>query len=203
MSFTANALNTRGFVAASQYRIGSLINKLSDSGSASSHLKHVISVAMKGGKCPDFYSEKESMMQKRLSSIVYDQLLRNKETHRQMMSPSDYRQRIFAELPLRAFNEKLLTKDQLVPKGFFRKPTNVFEYELREKTSPSQAIESFIEGPSIVDTGVAAQVVFLKIVKDQIKEDRFDALFSRADNRLQINQGGSLDVNCSVSLAIP
>lgn len=74
-----------------------------------------------------------------------------------------------------------------------------FIFELREGKSASEAVDTLIAGPSVLDCGNATQLAYYKAILDVIGPKKFDALFSGGIFRLKITQSGITDSESPIS----
>ncbi|PCI95522.1 hypothetical protein COB11_01945 [Candidatus Aerophobetes bacterium] len=74
-----------------------------------------------------------------------------------------------------------------------------FTFELKEGKSASEAINTLIVGPSVLDCGNATQLAYYKAMLDVVGTEKFDALFSGGIFRLKITQKGIIDSDSPIS----
>jgi hypothetical protein len=82
-------------------------------------------------------------------------------------------------------------------KEFFEK-TGRFTFKLKEGKKASEALLSFLKGPTVADCGNATMACYCKCILDLLGEDRFNQIFD--SNSFSITQNGITDTSSSISL---
>ena len=70
----------------------------------------------------------------------------------------------------------------------FWEKTGNFTFKLKEGCKPSQALLSFLEGPTVADCGNATTACYYKCILDIIGEEKFDQVFGSKGFALKITQ---------------
>ncbi len=75
----------------------------------------------------------------------------------------------------------------------------VFTFMLKDGKSPSEAVNTLIIGPSVLDCGNTTQLAYYKAILDVVGSEKFDVLFSDETFKLTITQNGITDSKSPIS----
>ena len=109
--------------------------------------------------------------------------------------PNDYRKYLMDEFDIE-MDESFCTG--FANNKFFEK-TGCFTFELKEGEKASEALLSFLEGPTVADCGNATMACYYKCVLDIVGNDKFDALFGSKPFTLTIGRHGITDDKSPIS----
>lgn len=137
-------------------------------------------------------------MEKAISEGVIkatSQFLNKHEMHKGIWYPNDYRKYLIDE-----FNIEM---DESFCSGFaderFFEKTGFFTFKLKDGEKASEALLSFLNGPTVADCGNATMACYYKCILDIIGEEKFDQLFSSEALALTISQNGITDMESPIS----
>jgi hypothetical protein len=190
------------FIGANQFRCDDLISKLDipkefrslafQKAFAATHENHL--------KKPLQFLESDKEISKKIVKLVEDYFIPKAAITSRMMYADEYKKIFLPATSVTSLELGMLSSTKYDPQGFKRLETNYNEFEILENTLPSEAIESFIEGPTICDCGSAIEAIYFKVLRNEINEVNFNALFSKPDLRLRITHNGPLHSQSLINL---
>lgn len=142
--------------------------------------------------------EEITLMEKSISKGVIgamSQFFNKHEMTKGVWYPNDYRKYLMDEFDV-AMNESFCTG--FANERFFEK-TGPFTFKLKEGEKASEALLSFLEGPTVADCGNATAACYYKCILDVLGEEKFNAVFSSKHFILTIGQEGITDANSPIS----
>ncbi len=80
----------------------------------------------------------------------------------------------------------------------FKLGEDLCHFIARNEVTAAYAIESFFEGPTRADCASAIEAVYAKAILDVIGKDKFNQIFEKRENKLQIRRWGTLNENSSL-----
>lgn len=144
---------------------------------------------------PIFDVEEMNLMEKSISEGVLnamDQFLNKHDAGKGIWYPVGYEKYLKDELNTE-MNEAFWSG--FANETFFEK-TGAFTFKLKAGQKASEALLSFLNGPTVADCGNATTACYYKCVLDIIGEEKFDQLFGSDTYALTITQRGITDLNC-------
>lgn len=142
--------------------------------------------------------EEFAIMEKAISDGIINtmsQFLNKHKITKGIWYPNDYRKYLMDEFDIE-MDESFYTG--FANKKFFEK-TGCFTFKLKEGKKASEALLSFLEGPTVADCGNATMACYYKCVLDIVGNDKFDKLFSSKPFTLTISRHGITDAQSPIS----
>jgi len=143
-------------------------------------------------------AEEVSAMEKSISEGVISsmgQFFNKHEMCKGIWYPNDYRKYLMDEFDIE-MDESFCTG--FANEKFFEK-TGRFTFKLKDGEKASEALLSFLNGPTVADCGNATMACYYKCILDIIGEEKFDQLFSSKFFALTIGQNGITDKTSPIS----
>lgn len=142
--------------------------------------------------------EEVTLMEKSISEGVINamsQFLNKHEMTKGIWYPDDYRKYLMDKFDTE-MDESFYTG--FANEKFFEK-TGRFTFKLKDGEKASEALLSFLEGPTVADCGNATMACYYKCILDIIGKDKFDNLFNSKPFTLTIGQQGIADKTSPIS----
>ena len=134
-------------------------------------------------------AEEVSAMEKSISEGVItsmSQFFNKHENIKGIWYPNDYKKYLMDEFDIE-MDESFFTG--FADAKFFEK-IGRFTFKLKEGEKASEALLSFLDGPTVIDCGNATMACYYKCILDIIGEEQFDQIFSSRPFALTIGQEG-------------
>lgn len=128
-------------------------------------------------------------------------LLENRAYGKGMMYVNDYFEEVIKDHPdgYKGYYADQRYNHKNIKNPFFKTGNDFCQYIEHTGVCPSEALQCFLEGPTMVGCGSSIEAVYHKTILDILGKEKFDILFSQRHQKLKISRFVSFNEHSSLS----